>query len=322
MNAVRLERQGPPEVLHTVECPEPRPAPSEVVVEVAAAGVNFIDVYLRNGLYPLDLPSGIGREGAGHVVAVGTAVTDRTVGDRVAFCDATGAYAELVAIDASRTVVVPDTLDLDLAAALLVQGMTAHYLTHDTYPLRAGDTALVYAAAGGTGGLLVQLAHRAGARVLACTSTDEKAARARRLGADEVIRYRDEEIAPRVRELTDGRGVDVAYDSVGRDTFDASLASLRPRGLLALYGQSSGTVGPVDLQLLARHGALFVTRPTLLPYVATAEELTRRAAAVFSLVIEGALDVMIHGRYPLADAARAHRDLESATTTGKLLLVP
>jgi NADPH:quinone reductase len=322
MRAVQIQETGGPEVLRTVEAAEPEPGPGEVLVEVAAAGVNFIDTYQRSGAYPLDLPQTLGMEGAGTIRAVGEGVQHRHVGERVAWWDGIGSYADLAVLKADRTVPVPTAVDDDLAAAVMLQGMTAHYLTSSTHRLSGDDTALVYAAAGGVGRLLVQLAKRRDARVLACTSTDEKEAEVRRLGADEVIRYRDVDIAETVRELTDGRGVDVVYDSVGADTFDASLRSLRPRGLMVLYGQSSGRVPPLDLQELNRLGSLFVTRPTLGHYTSTLDELEWRAGAVLDLVASGELDVRIHDRYPLDDATRAHNDLESGTTSGKLLLVP
>jgi NADPH:quinone reductase len=322
MRAVRLHETGGPEVLQVEEVDDPTPGRGQVVVEVAAVGVNFIDTYRRSGAYPIDLPTVLGSEGAGRILAVGEGVEHRHEGQRVAWWDGNGSYAERVVLDAPRAVPVPDEVDDHLAAAVMLQGMTAHYLATSTHRLTSDDTILVYAAAGGVGRLLVQLAKRRGARVLACTSTDEKEAEVRRLGADEVIRYRDVDIASTVRELTDGRGVDVAYDSVGKDTFAASLASLRPRGLVALYGQSSGAVPPLDLQELNRAGSVFVTRPSLAHYASTTDELEWRARAVFDLVAHGDLDVRIHERYPLEAAAQAHTDLGSGTTSGKLLLVP
>jgi len=322
VRAIRIEANGGPEVLELQDIDDPAPAPGEVVVEVAAAGVNFIDTYQRSGAYPGELPAGLGMEGAGTVTAVGDGVTDRSVGDRVAWASSRGSYAERVTVEADRCVSVPDGVGPDIAAALMLQGMTAHYLTQSTYKLGRDDTALVYAAAGGVGRLLVQLAKRRGARVLACTSTEEKAAEVRRLGADEIVFYRDVDIPGTVRELTDGVGVDVVYDSVGQATFEASLASLKPRGLMVLYGASSGPVPPVDLQVLNQHGSLYATRPSLFHYVATPDELNWRAGALFDLVRAEQLDVLVHERYPLADAGRAHADLESGTTSGKLLLIP
>jgi NADPH:quinone reductase len=322
MRAVQMQRTGGPEVLEVAEVPDPEPGHGEVLVEVAAAGVNFIDTYRRSGAYPVEPPLVLGAEGAGTIRAVGPGVEHRRVGERVAWTDGDASYAELVALPAERTVPVPTAVDDDLAAAVMLQGMTAHYLANSTHRLSRDDTALVYAAAGGVGRLLVQLAKRRGARVLACTSTEEKEAEVRRLGADEVIRYRDVDIVDTVRDLTDGRGVDVVYDSVGADTFDASLRSLRLRGLMVLFGQSSGPVPPLDLQELNRHGSLYVTRPSLFHYVAGSDELAWRAGAVLDLVAAGDLDVRVHDRYPLEDAARAHTDLASGTTSGKLLLVP
>lgn len=322
MKAIRLHETGGPEVLRTVTLPDPTPGRGQVVVEVAAAGVNFIDTYHRSGAYPLELPSGLGLEGAGTVAAVGSGVTGLSVGDRVAWADARGSYAQQLVLPSDRAVPVPRGLDLEQAAAVMLQGMTAHYLSHATWPLSPGDTALVYAAAGGVGRLLVQMAEARGARVLACTSTAAKEAEVRALGADEVIRYRDVDIVEEVRRLTDGRGVDVVYDSVGRDTFDASLASLRPRGMMVLFGQASGPVPPVDPQRLNRGGSLFLTRPSLGHYTATAGELRARAEEVLKGVASGALDVRIHARYPLGEVAAAHVDLEAGGTMGKLLIVP
>jgi NADPH:quinone reductase len=322
VRAIRMATTGGPEVLTVEDVASPEPGPGELLVEVAAAGVNFIDTYQRSGLYPLPLPTGLGSEGAGTVVGVGDGVTDRQVGDRVAWASALGSYAEQVVVAADRTVRVPAAIDPEVAAALMLQGMTAHYLANSTYTLRRDDTALVYAAAGGVGRLLVQLAKRRGARVLACTSTDTKAHGVRGLGADEVILYRDVDLREAVAELTGGQGVDVVYDSVGKDTFEVSLDCLKPRGLMVLYGGSSGPVPPIDLQLLNRKGSLYVTRPNLAHYVATPDELEWRAGTLFDLVAGGQLEVAIHQRYPLEDAAQAHRDLASGTTSGKLLLLP
>ena len=300
----------------------PDPAPDEVIVEVVAAGVNFIDTYHRSGLYPVELPSGIGLEGAGTVLAVGSEVETRQVGERVAWADAMGSYASHLAIREARTVPVPTEVPLETAAAIMLQGMTAHYLTQSTTSLGDDDTVLVYAAAGGVGRILVQLAKRRGARVLACTSTEAKAEEVRALGADEIVYYRDVDVPTAVRELTDGQGVDVVYDSVGADTYEGSLDSLRPRGLLVMYGNASGPVPPFDLRLLAQRGSLYVTRPTLGAYTATTDELTWRATALFDLLANGQLQLKVHGTYALSDAAKAHDDLESGTTAGKLLLRP
>jgi NADPH:quinone reductase len=324
VRAVRVTEPGGPEVMELTTVDDPTPGEREVLVRVAAAGVNFIDTYQRSGAYPMQTPFGLGLEGAGEIVAVGDGVDASAVGRTVAWADALGSYAEQVVVPADRAVTVPDGVGTDVAASLMLQGMTAHYLSHSTYPLGRDDTALVYAPAGGVGRLLVQLAVRRGARVLAVTSTEAKAAEARRLGADEVIRYRDEGvvISDEVRRLTGGRGVQVVYDSVGADTFEQSLRSLAPRGTMVLFGQSSGKVPPIDLQVLNQHGSLYATRPSLGAYTATGDELAWRATALFDLYAAGDLDVAIHDRYPLEDAARAHEDLTSGTTSGKLLLVP
>lgn len=322
MRAIRIETTGGPEVLELADLPEPEPGPKEVLVTVAAAGVNFIDTYQRSGIYPLELPTRLGLEGAGTITAVGAEVSDRRVGEVVAWSDALGSYADQVVVAADRTVPVPADIDPVLAAAVMLQGMTAHFLANSTYQLNRDDTVLVYAAAGGVGRILVQLAKRRGARVLACTSTQEKADAVRALGADEVVFYREVDVPETVRSLTGGTGVDVVYDSVGQATFWDSLRSLRPRGLMVLYGASSGPVPPIDLQELNRHGSLYATRPGLANYVATSDELTWRAGALFDLMRAGQLEVAIHGRYPLPEAARAHADIESGTTAGKLLLEP
>ena len=320
MRAIRFARAGGPEVLELVDVPAPEPAAGEVLVAVEHAGVNFIDTYHRTGLYPVPLPSGIGLEGVGVVTAVGDGVVDRRVGQRVAWADRLGSYAEAVTVAADRTVVVPAGLAPATACALMLQGMTAHYLAASTFPLSEGRTALVYAAAGGVGRLLVQLAAQRGARVLACTSSEEKAAAVRALGAAETIPYREVDVAARVRELTGGVGADVVYDSVGAATWRASLAAARPRGTVVFYGNASGPIPPMDLQELARHGSLFTTRPRLGDHVATPEELSWRAGVLFDLAASGRLDVHVHGHRALADAAAAQAELESGTTSGKLLL--
>ncbi len=322
MRAIRIESTGGPEVLKVQDVDPPAPEADQVLVEVAAAGVNFIDTYHRNGIYPLDLPTGLGMEGAGTVIAVGDDVSHRRVGDRVAWLDALGSYAEQHAVDAHRTVLVPEKVELETAAAAVLQGTTAHFLSHSTFPLRSDHTALVYAAAGGVGRLLVQFAKRRGARVLACVSTKEKADDVRSLGADEVILYRDVDVAAAVAELSDGQGVDVVYDSVGRDTFQTSLRTLRPRGTLVVFGQASGSIDPIDVQTLNHHGSLFLTRPAIGHYVASTDELDWRASTVFELLGQGALDLRVHARYGLDGAAAAQRDLTSGTTSGKLLLLP
>jgi NADPH2:quinone reductase len=320
MKAIRFRTTGGPEVLEVVDVDAGAPAPGQVLVDTEYAGVNFIDAYHRSGLYPVPLPSGNGLEGVGTIVAVGDGVTDRRIGQRIAWADTVGSYAEQVVVAADRSVTVPDEVDSPTACALALQGMTAHYLAFSTFPLGKEHTALIYAAAGGVGRILVQLAVQRGARVLACTSTDEKAAAVRALGAHEVIPYRDVDVAATVRELTDGVGADVAYDSVGAATWRSSLDSLRPRGTAVFYGNASGPVPPFDLQELNRRGSLFVTRPKLLDHTTTADELAWRSGALHSLVTSGNLTVDIHATYPLAEAAQAHRDLESGTTAGKLLL--
>jgi len=320
MRAVRFERTGGTEVLELVDVADPTAGPGQIVVAIEHAGLNFIDIYQRSGIYKLPLPSGLGLEGVGTVVAVGDGVVDRQLGQRVSWPHGLGSYAERVAIAADRTVVVPDGVDPATACALMLQGMTAHYLSSSTFPLGPEHTALVYAAAGGVGRLLVQLAKRRGARVIACTSTPEKAETVRAVGADEVILYRDVDIVETVRGLTDGRGVDVAYDSVGATTWDATLGSIRPRGYAVFYGAASGPIPPIELQTLSQRGSLFVTRPGLTNHIATSEELQWRGAELFDLVRSGALEVAFHGHYPLADVARAQTDLASGTTSGKLLL--
>jgi NADPH2:quinone reductase len=322
MRVIRVEHTGGPEMLTASEQPAPEPAANEVLMGVAAAGVNFIDTYQRSGAYPRDLPFVPGLEAAGTVVAVGADVAHIAEGDRVAFAQVPGSYAELVAAPAERVVPVPAEVDDRTAAALLLQGMTAHYLTSHTFQLASGSTALVLAAAGGVGRLLVQLAKQYGATVLATTSTDDKAEVARSAGADHVIRYRDVDMAAAVSEATDGVGADVVYDSVGADTFHASLDCLRPRGTMVLYGQSSGRVDPIDPQLLATKGSLCLTRPILAHHVADAAEFSWRASELFEEVATQRLDVRIDRTWPLAQAAEAHRCLEAGRTTGKLLLEP
>lgn len=323
MRAVIVEETGGSDKLRVREVDPPRPGPGDLLVDVAAAGVNFIDIYQRKGLYPRDLPFVVGSEGAGTVAAVGTDVTDVAVGDRVAWGQVENCgYAEQVAVPAARVVPVPEGIDFGLAAAVMLQGMTAQYLCESTFPARSGQTALVHAAAGGVGLLLTQMLAAKGVRVLATTSTEEKAELARGAGAAEVIRYTEADVLAEVRRLTDGRGVDVVYDGVGRSTFDAGLDCLVPRGMMVLFGASSGPVAPVDPQTLNRKGSLFLTRPSLAHHVATREELLSRADSVLGQVASGALDVRVGGRYPLEEASRAHDDLEGRRTTGKLLIIP
>ncbi len=320
MDAIRVTATGGPEVLVPAEIDTPAPGPGEVLVEVGAAGVNFIEIYQRTGLYPVPLPFTPGGEGAGTVVAAGPGVDPALIGTRVASVSLAGSYARFARASADAVVPVPDGVSTALAAAVLLQGMTAHYLLHDSYRVRPGDTVLVHAAAGGVGLLLTQLATALGARVIATTSTPEKAALAQAAGAVETLRY--DEFGPQVRELTDGQGVAAVYDGVGRTTFDESLASLRRRGTLVLYGAASGPVPPFDLARLGPAGSLTVTRPTLWHFVATPAELAQRSGDILGRVAAGTLTVRVHREYPLAQAARAHTDLASRGTTGKLLLLP
>jgi NADPH:quinone reductase len=322
MNAIVVERVGGPEALRPRTIQPPEPGPGEVRVRLEAIGVNFIDVYHRTGLYPLDPPFTPGQEGAGIVDAVGPDVVELARGDRVAFAMQLGAYAEQVVVPADRLVEVPEGVSLEHAAAAMLQGMTAHYLVHSTAALQQGDTVLVHAAAGGVGLLLVQMAAQTGARVIGTASTGEKAALARDAGAEHVILYTEENFTAEARRLTGGRGVQVVYDSVGRDTFEGSLRALAPRGTLVLFGQSSGPVEPFDPSLLAKHGSLFLTRPSLAHYTSFREELVWRAGSVLNGVREGTLKLRIDRSYPLADAAEAHRALEGRETSGKLLLRP
>lgn len=322
MRAVRVHRTGGPEAMVLDDLPTPEPGPGDALVRVEAAGVNFIDVYVRTGAYAREAPFGLGEEGAGVVERVAPDVTVVKPGDCVAWSKAPGSYATHVLARASALVPVPDAVDARTAAAAMLQGMTAHYLTHATFPLKAGDTCLVHAAAGGVGLLLVQMAKGLGARVFGTTSTPDKARLAREAGADDVILYTREPFDEAVRARTGGRGVDVVYDSVGATTFDRSLLSLRPRGLLALFGQSSGRVPPFDLQTLNQRGSLFVTRPTLGDYVASRAELLERADGVLGAVARGELRLRVHAEYPLEHAADAHRALESRETSGKLLIIP
>lgn len=303
------------------DIPVPEPKPNEALVKIAAAGVNFIDVYFREGRYKAAIPFVPGQEAAGDVVSVGNAVTGLKPGDRVAYAMVQGSYAEYAAVPADRLVKIPEAVSYLQAAAAMLQGMTAHYLSYSTYPLKKGETALVHAAAGGVGLLLVQMARNIGARVVATVSTDEKAQLARGAGADEVILYTQTDFEAETKRLTAGRGVDVVYDSVGKTTFEKGLNVLRPRGYMVLFGGSSGAVPPFDLIQLSGKGSLFVTRPTLGHYVLTREELEMRANAVFGMIATRTLRLRVEHTYPLKDAAQAHRDLEGRKTTGKLLLL-
>ena len=318
--AIRFRETGGPEKLEATEIEVGDPGAGQARVRIERAGVNFIDIYHRSGLYPAPLPFVPGVEAAGVVESVGPDVAGLSVGDRVAWTMVPGTYAEAALVPTGQLVAIPEGVSTELAAASLLQGATAHYLTHGVRRTQPGETALVHAAAGGTGGLLVQMLKAAGARVLATCSTDAKAALARECGADEVILYTREDFQARARELTDDRGVDVAYDSVGRATFEGSLGSIRPRGLLCLFGQASGPVPPFDLARLGAAGSLFVARPSLAHYIADRESLEMRAEAVFSALERGTLRQRIGGRHPLQEAEQAHRDHESRSTTGKLLL--
>ncbi len=323
MKAIRVNEHGGPEVLSHEDVPLPEPGRGEARVRLTAAGVNFIDVYQRTGLYPKEPPFTLGLEGAGEVDAVGEGVEEPSAGDYAAFASVPGAYAEYVVAPVDRLVPFNVTLvEARLAAAVMLQGMTAHYLTHSAFPLQEGQTALVHAAAGGVGLLLCQMAKMRGATVIGTAGSEEKAQLAKSAGADEVVVYTEQDFVEETRRITGGEGVHVVYDSVGKSTFDGSLDCLRPRGYMVLFGASSGPVPPLDLQVLNQKGGLFVTRPALAQYTATREELLWRAESVLSWVGNNTLDVRIGGTYSLPDAAQAHRDLEGRKTTGKLLLIP
>ena len=323
MKAVRINEFGGPEALEIEDIEVPEPGPGQARVKLAASGVNFIDVYQRTGLYPGDLPRTLGLEGAGEVDAVGDGVEDISPGDYVAFASTPGSYAEYVVAPAETLVPFNATLvEARVAAAVMLQGMTAHYLTHSTFPLQEGQTALVHAAAGGVGLLLVQLAKMRGAIVIGTAGTEEKAQLAREAGADEVILYTEQDFVEETERITDGEGVHVVYDSAGKDTFDGGLDVLRPRGYMVLFGASSGHVEPLDPQVLNQKGGLFLTRPALWQYTANREELLWRAESLFSWIGQNNLSVRIGGTYELSDVEQAHRDLEGRKTTGKLLLVP
>lgn len=320
MRAVQVRETGGPEVLQVAEVPEPAAGKGEVVVDLAAAGVNYIDTYHRSGIYPLPTPFVLGQEGAGTIREVGPDVAGFAAGDVVAWTSVLGSYAEQVVVPVERLLKLPDGVDAELGAAAMLQGLTAHYLATSTYPVQPGDWAVVHAAAGGVGLLLTQIVKLRGGHVLATVSTPEKAELARAAGADEIASYDD--FAKRARDLTGGTGVPVVYDGVGVSTFDQSLDALRPRGFMVLYGASSGPVPPVDPQTLNSKGSLFLTRPTLVHYIGDADEARARTAELFGWIRDGRLSVRIGGRYSLADAGRAHEDLQSRRTTGKLLLLP
>ena len=320
MRAIVVSANGGPDVLVPSDVPEPSGGESDLIVDVTAAGVNFIDIYQREGLYPLPLPYTPGLEGAGIVRSIGSAVSEFSPGDRVAWTGHLGSYAEVVAVPEDKAVLVPDTVSLDTAAGIMLQGLTAHYLVTSVYEISRGDPALVHAAAGGVGLLLCQMIRQRGGDVIGTVSTDAKAEAALAAGAKHIIRYDTEDVVDRVRELTGGKGVAVVYDGVGRDTFEASLHSLAPRGVMALFGQSSGPVGPFDPQILNQLGSLVLTRPSLAHFTQDAAELRWRASEVFRALGEGTLSVSLHGTYPLEDASRAHEDLAARITSGKLLL--
>ncbi len=321
MKAIRVHQFGGIEALEYEDIPAPQPAKGQARVKLEASGVNFIDVYHRDGRYNPPLPITLGQEGAGVVDAVGPEVTEVKVGDRVAYTSAQGSYAEYAIVPSWRLVSVPKSISPETAAAVLLQGLTAHYLTHSTFPLKAGDTALIHAAAGGLGLLLVQIAKMLGARVIGTTSTEEKALVSKEAGADEMILYTTQDFEAEVKRLTGNKGVDVVYDSVGKTTFDKGLNCLLPRGYMVLCGQSSGVVPPFDPQTLNAKGSLFLTRPTLVHYTSNREELVERAHAVFSWVKEGKLKVRIDKTFPLANAGEAHSYLESRASKGKVILI-
>jgi NADPH2:quinone reductase len=323
MKAVRVNAHGGPEVLSYEDVAVPEPGEGQARVRLAASGVNFIDVYQRTGVYPQDLPFTLGLEGAGEVEAVGEGVEEITPGDYVAFAGVPGAYAEYIVAPTETLVPFNVTLvEARMAAAVMLQGMTAHYLTHSTFPIEEGQSVLLHAAAGGVGLLLIQLAKMRGATVIGTVSTEEKAQLAKNAGVDEVILYTEQDFVEETERITDGEGVHVVYDSVGKDTFDGGLDCLRPRGYMVLFGQSSGPVPPLDLQILNQKGGLYVTRPALAQYTATREELLWRAESLFSWIGQGNLSVHIGGTYRLSEADQAHRDLEGRKTTGKLILMP
>ncbi|MRH87507.1 zinc-binding dehydrogenase [Nocardia sp. SYP-A9097] len=321
MRAIQVSENGGPEVLRLSEVPDPQVGPGQLLVETEAIGVNFIDTYIRSGFYPTSLPYIPGAEGTGRVTALGADVTDFRVGDRVAWAAAPGSYAEKVLVPAASAIPVPAGVSAPVAASALLQGMTAHYLIESIYKPEAGETVLVHAGAGGVGLILTQLLAGRGVRVITTVSTDDKEKLSREAGAFEVLRY-DDEIAARVRELTDGVGVAAAYDGVGKDTFEASLAAVRIRGMLALYGAASGPVPPFDLQRLNPAGSLFVTRPTLAHYIRNRAELLWRAGDIMNAIADGSLNVRVGASYPLAHAEQAHRDLEGRKTTGSVVLLP
>lgn len=322
MKAIQVQKTGGPEALTLVDLPIPKPKANEAVVKIAAIGINFIDVYFREGRYPAPVPFVDGQEAAGAVVEVGADVTTVKPGDRVAYTGVIGAYAEYAAVPADRLVRVPDKITDQQAAAAMLQGMTAHYLMNSTYPLKKGETALIHAAAGGVGLLLVQMAKNIGARVIATVGTEEKAKLAREAGADEIILYMQQDFEVETKRLTENKGVNVVYDGVGKSTFEKGLNVLRPRGYMVLFGGASGAVAPLDPIALSQKGSLFLTRPSLLHYIATRQELEQRSSDVFNLIISGKLKLRVGHVYKLEEVQQAHRDLEGRKTTGKILLAP
>ncbi len=322
MKAIQVQKTGGPEVLTLVDLPVPKPKPNEAIVKIAAIGVNFIDIYFREGRYPSPLPFVDGQEAAGTVSEIGSEVKSLKPGDRVAYTGVIGSYAEYAAVPADRLVRVPEKITDEQAAAAMLQGMTAHYLVYSTYPLKKGETTLIHAAAGGVGLLLVQMAKNIGARVIGTAGSAEKAKLAREAGADEVILYNEQDFEAETKRLTDGKGVHVVYDGVGKTTFEKGLNVLRPRGYMVLFGGASGAVPPFDPIRLTQKGSLFLTRPSLGNYIATREELEQRATDLLNMVALGKLKLRIEHTYKLEQAQQAHRDLEGRKTTGKLLLIP
>jgi NADPH2:quinone reductase len=322
MKAIRVHQFGAPEAMQYEDAPTPEPQAGQVRVKLAASGLNFIDIYHRSGAYSMPTPFIPGLEGAGIVDAVGAGVSELKIGDRVAYPSQASSYAEYVVVPADRTVLIPDAIDFNTATAAMLQGMTAHYYATSTYPIQSGDKVLVHAAAGGVGQLLVQMAKLRGGWVVGTVSTEEKAQVAKAAGADEVILYSEQDFEVEVKRLTEGRGVDVVYDSVGKSTFDKSLNCLRPRGYMVLCGQASGPVGAIDPQILNQRGSLYLTRPSLGPYIATRSALLQRAEDIFNWVLAGKLSLRIDQTFPLAQAADAHRYMEARQTKGKVLLVP
>jgi len=322
MKAVRVHTPGGPDVMRYEDAPQPAPQAGEALVKVDAAGLNYIDVYFRSGQYKAPTPFTLGMEGAGTVAAIGVNVTEVKVGDKVAYTGVPGAYAEYAVVPSARLVALPAGLSTRHGAAMMLQGMTAHYLACSTYPLKAGDTCLVHAAAGGVGLLLCQIAKMRGARVIGTVSTDDKAKLAREAGADEVILYSKQDFVAEVKRITNGKGLQVVYDAVGKDTFDKGFDCLVPRGMMVLYGAASGPVGPFDLQILNAKGSLFVTRPSLNHHIASREELLQRAGELAGWIRDGKLKLRMEFEFPLKDAAEAHRALEGRKTTGKVLIIP